>query len=109
MFLFHHQLHAGPPMLSLPSEHVDGESKPALIGTHLGIEDAFHVLHPLVRLVGTLLAIKLGRLMLQEILQTPLWGVEVGDEDRTPEHQQHSPLTDGEHPHAASEHPLQPA
>ena len=65
-------------MLSLSSEQVDHESKPALIGAPLGIKDALHILHPLVRLVRTRLAIKLGRLVLQEIFQTPFRGWRLG-------------------------------
>jgi len=42
-------------------------------------------------------------------LPNSIQGVEVGDEDHTSGHQQHSPLTSGEHPYAASEHHQQAA
>ena len=65
-------------MLSLSCEHVDSESKPALIGAPLGIKYVLHILHPLVRLVGTHLAIKLGGVVLQKVFQTPLRGWRLG-------------------------------
>jgi len=59
-------------MFCLSREHIHRECQPVLCGAHLCIIDAIQVLQPLVCGVRTSLAIKLRRMVLQKVLQTPL-------------------------------------